>query len=194
MLAGCRPLVAGGPGRRYLTGRRCALPQNDVLEHPQLLHWISRTHHPALVSIITDIATVQPMSLHYTYLTSTGEKAPVKPTRLVMKGAPKQGGVIRLVPDAEVTMGLGIAEGLETALSAMAAGFAPVWSCIDAGNLAAFPVLPGIEALTVFVDNDPAGLAAFKQVATRWRLAGREVLHFIPPKGDVNDWLQETAA
>lgn len=190
VLAACHPIAGEGPGRRYLTARQCPLPQNDVLEHPHLLHWISRNYHPALVSIVTDVVTGARKTLHFTYLTPRGEKAPVKPTRLQMKGGHKQGGVIRLVPDAEVTLGLGIAEGLETALSAMAAGFSPVWSCIDAGNLAAFPVLSGIEALSVYVDNDKAGLDAFQQVARRWRLAGREVLHFIPTKGDLNDWLQ----
>jgi len=34
------------------------------------------------------------------------------------------------------------------------AGLQPAWAVGDAGNLGSFPVLAGIEALTIFVDND----------------------------------------
>ena len=60
----------------------------------------------------------------------------------------------------------GVAEGIESALS-LAWAFVPVWACIDAGNLAALPVLDGIEALTIAADNDPAGQAAAQTCATR---------------------------
>ena len=30
----------------------------------------------------------------------------------------------------------------------------PCWSTISAGNLAAFPVLPGLDGLTILVDHD----------------------------------------
>ena len=54
----------------------------------------------------------------------------------------------------------------------------PIWACMDAGNLAAFPVLNGLESLTVFADNDGsgAGQRAAAEVADRWLDAGREVL------------------
>ena len=91
-------------------------------------------------------------------------------------------GVLPLVQDAEVTLGLAVAEGLETALSVIRAGF-PCWACIDAGNLAVLPVLPGIEALTILVDHDKpnpktgkrTGPAAAERCAGRWAAAGVEV-------------------
>jgi hypothetical protein len=103
-----------------------------------------------------------------------------------MAGHVKKNGVIRLWPDDAVTHGLGIAEGIESALSA-AHVFTPVWSCIDAGNLDQFPVLNGIESLTVFADRDDAGLKAARSCARRWQDAGREVVVLAPEEGDAND-------
>jgi hypothetical protein len=110
--------------------------------------------------------------------------------RLLLKGHRKAGGVIRLSPDDAVTAGLGIAEGLETALTALAAGWGPVWCCIDAGNVGAFPVVAGIGSLTVFADHDPAGRAAADKVAKTWTAAGREARIVLPPRpgDDLNDW------
>lgn len=90
-----------------------------------------------------------------------------------MLGAAK-GGVVRLCGDDEVSAGLAIAEGIETAL---AAPFRPVWACLSAGGMAAFPVLAGIEALTIFADNDAsgAGQRAANECAHRWHQRGIEV-------------------
>lgn len=41
--------------------------------------------------------------------------------------------------------------------------------------MAAFPVLPGMEALTVIADHDDAGLRAAAACGQRWADAGREV-------------------
>jgi hypothetical protein len=50
--------------------------------------------------------------------------------------------------------------------------------------------LGGIEALTVVVDNDPAGLKAFNAIARRWRAAGCEVRRVLiqEPGADFNSW------
>jgi hypothetical protein len=72
-----------------------------------------------------------------------------------------------------------VAEGIETALSA-ALGFGLVWAAIDAGNLAAFPLLEGVESLTIVADHDPphrltgrsVGLESANICARRWRAGG----------------------
>ena len=58
----------------------------------------------------------------------------------------------------------------------MMAGFRPLWATYSAEAMARFPVLPGIEALTVLADHDQAGLIAAQTCAERWVAAGREVL------------------
>ena len=111
--------------------------------------------------------------------------------------------MVRLFPDEELATGLCVAEGLETALSA-AKGFRPVWATIDAGNLAAFPVLPGVECLTIVADNDPAnprtgrraGIEAAWACAASWTKAGAQVRVWVAPDEgqDLNDFVREDAA
>jgi hypothetical protein len=190
LLRQCRPITVDSPHSRYLRGRGCAMPRSGVLAHPALLHKPSGKAFPALVSIVTNLVTAEPQTLHLTYLAPDGSgKAPVERPRLLMPGLPKAGGVIRLVEDAEITMGLAVAEGIETALAA-ARVFFNIWATIDAGNLAAFPVLDGIECLTIFSDHDRpnpktgkrAGNEAAHACARRWADAGREVRVFLPPR------------
>jgi len=103
--------------------------------------------------------------------------------------------VIRLWPDESVTRGLAISEGIETALAA-AHGSSPVWAAIDAGNLGAFPLLDGIESLTIIADHDDAGLSAANNCARRWANAGREVRVATPRIAgmDAADLVAEVAA
>ncbi len=109
---------------------------------------------------------------------------------------PMRGCVIRLWPDEEVAEGLVIGEGVETVLAAATrirhrgTLLQPAWACGGTGNLAAFPVLAGIEALTIVVDNDKnlAGQTAADACARRWLEAGREVIRLTPRLvGDFNE-------
>ena len=88
---------------------------------------------------------------------------------------------------------MAIAEGIETALS-LAWAYKPVWSCIDAGHVAAMPVLPGVETLVIGADNDPAGQKAATECAERWAAADVEVLVTRQAANDLNDVLKELAA
>ena len=188
----CQPLAGTAPA--YLHARRCRIPPKDghLRWHPRLRH-PSGYVGPALVALITDTLTREPLSLHWTWGQADGRKAEVQPPRLLLARHRKQGGVIRLWPDEAVTTGLGVAEGIESALS-LAWGFMPVWACIDAGNLAALPVLAGIEHLTVAADNDSAGQAAAQTCATRWAAAGRTISVTVQRQNDLNDLCMEVAA
>lgn len=177
--------ITGTVGQRYFEGRRCIVPDcRDVRFHRNVRGF------PAIVSRVTDALTNKPLTLHLTLLRADGRgKADVSPNKFFMPGYAKAGGCIRLVDDADVEQGLGLAEGLETALSVMAAGWGPVWATCDAGNLAAFPVLSGISSLTIFADHDKSGTGqrAADQVARRWRDAGREARIVLPPI-EGTDW------
>jgi phage/plasmid primase-like uncharacterized protein len=148
------------------------------------------------VALVTDALTGEPLTLHRTWVQPGGTKAPVDKPRLLWPGQPKAGGVVRLWPDAEVAFGLCVAEGIETALTA-AIGFQPAWACIDAANLAAFPVLPGIEALTIVADHDTNGVGqrAAEECARRWAEAGVEAMVWANPTpgGDLNDYRRAVA-
>jgi hypothetical protein len=167
-----KPVTADDLAGRHLARRCCALPKNDVRLHGSVWHPRERRAFPAMVALVTDIRTAAAMSLHLTYLDPNGGgKAKIEQPRLYLAGHRKAGGVVRLHPDYSVTQGLIVGEGLETCLT-YALEFAPVWACLDAGNLAAFPVLSGLEGLTVLVDHDDAGRRAFGAVRDRWRAAG----------------------
>jgi hypothetical protein len=47
-----------------------------------------------------------------------------------------------------------------------------------------FPVLAGIECLTIAADRDDAGIEAAQKLAERWRRAGRQACIISPPAGD----------
>ena len=202
MVAKIVPLTST-PGERYLRDvRKIDVDAiRDVLDRTDAIGWhpdcyFNEVGHKlhgrrlgAIVAIMTDPVTAKPTgAISRTYLTPDGEKV----MRAKTLGAPR--GIIRLTPDDEVLDGLHIAEGLETALAGMSIGWRPMWAMGDAGMLASFPALAGIEALTVFVDRDTVGEKAAHEVEARWRASGREVNLFYPKEGDLNDALKGLSA
>lgn len=144
------------------------------------------------MALVTDATTRGPLTLHRTWIRRDGTKAPLDPPRLLLKDHSKVGGVIRLWPDEDVSTGLGIAEGIETALS-LAHGFSPVWALIDAGNLGELPALDGVGSLVIAADNDEAGRRAAERCCARWLQAGRTVRVVTPERegADLNDEVLE---
>lgn len=161
--------------------------------HPRA--WRSKENGPpgpAMLALMTDAETGEPCGLHVTYLRPDGAGKAEGPSPKIMLG---RAGVIRLSPDDSVTTALGIAEGIETALSVMQCfGWRPLWAACSAGGIARLPVLRIIERLTVFADQDEAGIKAARICALRWENAGREARILAPPKGDFNDLAREVAA
>jgi len=188
--AECR--VLDGLALEYLAYRRCMVPpkDGDLRWHPSIKH-PSGYAGPALIAMVSDATTREPLSLHRTWITQTG-KAPVDPPRMPLANHSLRNGVIRLWPDEFLTYGLGIAEGIETALS-LAHGFTPVWATIDAGHMAKFAVIPSVEILTIAADIDEAGLNAAQECATRWVNAGKKVRITQQRTNDVNDLLTGVA-
>src|SRR5262249_41413079 len=74
----------------------------------------------------------------------------------------------------------GITEGVEDAIAILLSGWSPVWAATSAGGVAKFPILFGIEALTVFADADAAGLRAAQICRDRWLAAGHEAVIAAP--------------
>lgn len=169
--------LRGTLGQQYLEHRGCALPPRD--SHLRYLP-PSDSNPPRLCAAITDARTGKPLSLHFTRLAADGRgKAGTGVDKLLLKGHRKQGGVIRLWPDEAVGTGLTIAEGIETALAA-AHAYTPVWACVDAGNLAIFPVLEGIEVLVIVADHDDTGIEKARECGRRWHAAGRDARIVVP--------------
>jgi hypothetical protein len=150
-------------GWKYFTERRgLHIGALDDLSHA--LHWNERIG--AVIALMTDPVTNEPTCIHRTFLNTDGTKRERK-----MLG--KQ-GVIRLSREEAVTEGLGLTEGIEDGLSVLLSGWAPVWAATSAGGIERFPVLSGVECLTIFSDTDPTGMRVAHACAARWTDAGRE--------------------
>lgn len=183
--------AAGTAVEAYLASRALALPPDAPLRfHPQA--WRNSElgpAGPAMIALMTVPETGEPCGAHVTYLRPDGRGKVEGDRSKVMLGS---AGVIRLVPDEDVTLGLGIAEGIETALAVLQrARWAPVWAATSAGAVSRFPVLPGIECLTTFADTDAGGtgMDAARTCCRRWAEAGREARILAPPVGDWDDAL-----
>ena len=117
---------------------------------------------------------------------------------------PMAGCIIRLWPDEDLSTGLVIGEGIESTLSAAlhiehrGAFLRPAWACGCAGNMERFPVLPGIETITILVDHDAngRGQSAAAECAARWRAAGRTTRRLVPniTGQDFNDIIRGRAS
>jgi putative DNA primase/helicase len=147
---------------------------------------------PAMVAAMTDPVTNAFCGVHRTFLCADGRGK-------IEHGIPKmmmgRAGVIKLTPDEDVTLGLGVCEGIETGLALMQrAGWGAIWAAGSAGGIAKFPVLRGIECLTIFPDADDrgAGRKATETCTERWAAASREVQTIWPPGGQ--DWLDAFTA
>jgi hypothetical protein len=130
---------------------------------------------PCMLALVREIRTDAPVAVHRTAVTL--DKYPRRIGRMSL--GPTGGGAIKISPDFEVHSGLLIGEGIETVLAASKVlNFKPVWSIIDKGNLAKFPILAGIETLTIAVDNDASGdgQKAAAECVKRQMEAGIEVI------------------
>ncbi|MFN7307719.1 MAG: toprim domain-containing protein, partial [Acetobacteraceae bacterium] len=184
----------GTPAEAYLHSRGLALePGLPIRFHPRA--WRNKENGPpcpAMISLMTCPDTGEASGAHVTYLKPDGTGKAEGGRAKIMLGA---AGIIRLSPDDEISLGLGLAEGIETGLAIMQHfGWRPIWSAASAGGIGRFPVLRGIEALTIFADQDAPGIEAARQCARRWQEAGREARILAPPMGDFDDLAKAVAA
>jgi hypothetical protein len=187
--------IAGTVAERYLADRDLDI---SLLDHDAVRFLPAHSQWPAsLVALLTSFVDASSVvGLQFTPLADDGTRAG---DRRFLKGTVAMGGIIRLTPDAELTTHLGLAEGLETALSVMTGLYReghlvlPVWSTCGKPNMASLPVLPGVERLTVFADNASPekplgdGRPQARKLAERWADAGREAFISAPAVGDWND-------
>ncbi len=95
---------------------------------------------------------------------------------------------VRLGPAGPV---LGIAEGIETGLSAMQLFDMPVWCCLSAVRLDRLWLPPEAREIHLFADNGAPGHEAAERAARVYQAQGRRVVVRFPPEkfGDFNDLL-----
>jgi hypothetical protein len=185
----------GTAAEAYLRHRHIAPPDDvtDLRFHPRCPASEDR-RLPAMVALMRDVQSNEPRAIHRTFLKPDGTGKDPAGKKMLGRAA---GTVIKLCDDADVTLGLGLAEGIENALSLWAYGWWPVWAAGSAGAIRTFPVLDGIEELTIFSDADDGGVGieAARSCAIRWQASAKSVAIHKPPVGaDWNDLARSVAA
>jgi putative DNA primase/helicase len=146
-----RPIEPDDPVDRYLTGRGIT-----IRDYPKCLRFVRQAKHadgsihPAMLAAVSD-TDGKSATIHKTYLTVDGQKADVDRVRLFYPGLRPEGGAVRLAAHG---VDLGIAEGIETALSASQLHGVPVWAALDTGGVERFIPPPDVTRLIIFGDND----------------------------------------
>jgi hypothetical protein len=142
--------------------------------------------HPALLCALSDARSGEQCGIINIYLRADGtDRLRDKKAKTVTGRA--AGAVVMLSDFDAVTSGLIVCEGVETGIALFQAEMRPVWPCGGRSTLAKFPLLGGIEALTIAADADEPGRCAAAELADRWRDDNREVLIISPPLGDWAD-------
>lgn len=188
-------LSGDDPASLYLAKRGITLA-----EYPTQLRYHSRvaylhddkslTYHPALLSkfVSPDAKT---FTLHTTFLDMDGNKAALPKVKKLAPVSVPLGGAVRLGNSAET---MGIAEGIETALSAHQMFDVPVWAALSTGCLLKWEPPTTAKNILIFADYDEgfAGQAAAYPLAHKLAAKGFHVEVRMPP--DLGDWNDVLAA
>lgn len=188
------PVTLATTAGRYLRSRTGLTTFSPCLRAVARLRYAGERSlfFPALVAMVT-ASNGTPATLHRTYLGKDGGKAPVEDPRRLMPGHVQKGSAVRLAEHAER---LGIAEGIETAISATVLFGIPCWAAINSTLLSSWIPPEGVTEVTIFGDNDAnyAGQAAAYTLAHRIARTDRMVKVELPPSigTDWNDvWSEQ---
>ena len=131
-------------------------------------------------------------AIHRTYIRGDGRgKAGVATPKMAL--GPIGAGTVRLGPAAPA---LGLAEGIETGLSAMQLFDMPVWCSLSASRLDRLWMPPEAVEIHIFGDNGTPGHEAAERAVKAYQAQGRRVVVRLPPEsfGDWNDTLRAVIA
>jgi putative DNA primase/helicase len=194
--------------RRYLEARALGeilkAPPRVLRAHTALEYWDgtqSLGTYPAMVALFAGAAG-DPVTLHVTYLRADGCTKAMVPSPKKILGVPvrgaTKGGAVRLFEARGHA--LGVAEGIESALSLHLIRKIPVWASFCADNLERIRLPDGLRELQIGVDMDASGKgeAVAKSLAQRvMRYSPRTRVLYIRPEldgpGDLNDELRRGA-
>jgi len=190
--------ISAGPAevaRRYLTSRLGSLPNTlpALRYHPALRYYHDgkrQGEYPAIIAEIRNI-TGRLVTLHRTYITEDGRKAPVESPKKIM-GVPEgscAGAAIRLNPASEEIV---IAEGIETALALSGMMRLPAWAAISAHGMESILLPEVVRVVHIGADNDRSGRGqeAAERLGIRLASEGLSIWIHTPDKIGT-DWADE---
>lgn len=181
--------IDGTMGEQYLNNRGIfQLPKGGVKFSDGEVHRETDKTWPCLYAIASN-EYGEAVQRHLTFLWE-GQKAQIEPNRKMLTLQEYSGSIaVKLFP---IQSTLGIAEGIETALSAHQLYKLPVWSTLNSVLMEKFKAPPGVTTLMIFADSDPnlTGLAAAMACGKKNLLSNNDVANVIirwPERGDFND-------
>ena len=187
---GGRPL-ASTPAARYLAGRGIEAAPAELRYHPRTPHGrrpLTR-FRPAMLAAVRDETGL--VAVHRTFLDRRRcDLAAFAEPRCAL--GPLGRGSVRLGGTATV---LGLAEGIETALSASILFGIPCWAALGTERFRLVALPPAVEELRLFLDHDAGGRRA-EQLAREAFGGGLRIEAHYPPRtgDDWNDVLRATRA
>jgi DNA primase len=176
--------IAGTIAETYLrTVRRIRVSLPESLRfHPSLpsggpesLEW------PAMVAAVTNLEG-EVIAIQRTFLATDGSGKAAIPAPKRSLGSLAEGAV--QLKAAEPTLGL--AEGIETGLSAQELFLVPVWSALGS-NFTRIILSDLVQRVAIFADRGEAGEAAAERARHHFRQLGRLVA-VKPPPDEFKDW------
>ena len=175
-----RPILQT-PAAAYLASRGLRSESPELRYHPRTPQgqWPLTRYRPALIAAVRDEGGF--VAIHRTFLDSCDADSPARPRR---SGLGRFGrGAVRLGGPAPR---LGLAEGLETALSATALFGIACWAALGTERFGLIGLPPLIEDLVLFLDHDAGGRRAEKLAREAFAGRARIEAHYPPRTGD--DW------
>ena len=183
-------VIAGGPAALYLANRGLAARCCDLRFHPQMPLGPKNCVRflPAMIAAVRNDAGI--LALHRTFL------APDEPC-LANFERPRRAlgslgsGAVRLAWPRGGRLGL--AEGIETALSATMLFGVPCWATLGNERFGLVTVPDSVRELHLFVDHDAGGDLAEERAREAYAREGRHIVTRRPGRvgQDWNDVLQE---
>jgi putative DNA primase/helicase len=176
--------ICGTLGEAYLFARRIDARPLPLRFHPRTPHGRGRDvrFRPGIIAPICDdhgLVAVQRIFLDQQF---AGLAPDMEHPRLTL-GRPLAGAV-RLAPAGPI---LGLAEGVETAVSAMILLDIPVWATLGNERLARIAIPDIVDRLILLPDADRAGITAARLATTEYERPGRRI-EIRLPFGKCNDW------
>ncbi len=180
--------IQGTLGETYLRARGITFDPPPSLRYlPAYPHLPGRIYLPAMVAAI-QAGDRRVVAVQITMLDPRGDrKAQTKFPRRTF-GAMRDGAV----RFGAATNVLGLAEGVETALSAMRLFGVPTWACLGAARMHSVSIPDCVRELHLFADGDDAGENAIRRTAEAHRRSRILVHRPLSPGRDFNDALRES--
>ncbi|MCK5555641.1 MAG: toprim domain-containing protein [Alphaproteobacteria bacterium] len=179
-------MATGTPVIQYMNDRGIMIPMPEsIRHHAQAWHSVAKLHFHCMVAGITRWPDRKIHAVHRTFL-EDGKKANVKPVRMMLGGI--TGGAVRLAPVSRI---LGLAEGIETALSVQQETGTPFWAVLSTSNYKNLILPDTVQEIIVAADHDLAGIKAAQEAVELWARRGLKVKIALPPIPctDFNDLL-----